>query len=127
MADEGAVQTLTRAECLRCRPDFLSIQRHGLRARGRYMTLVCRASVHGISRLGIVAPRRLGNAVQRNRMKRRVRELFRRYKPSLALDVVVLPRPELGAVPFSFLQEDYCRVLRRQLRAIARHHDIPAC
>lgn len=118
MADENAVRTLTRAECLRSRPDFLSIQRRGLRARGRYMTLVCRASAQGISRLGIVAPRRLGNAVQRNRMKRRVRELFRHCKPSVALDVVVLPRSELGAVPFSILEEDYSRVLRRQLRAI---------
>ncbi len=49
----------------------------------------------GGTRLGITASRRVGNAVVRNRVKRRVREWFRRMGPERAepVDWVVIARP----------------------------------
>ena len=49
----------------------------------------------GPARLGIAATRKMGAAVERNRAKRLVRELFRHNKPALAVDVVVVPRREI--------------------------------
>ena len=50
------------------------------------------ASEHG-PRIGITIPRRWGNAVERNRMKRHLREAFRRNKELFAgIDVVVQPK-----------------------------------
>ena len=81
------------------------------------MTLIGLPGGRGPSRLGVVAPRRLGNAVRRNLIKRRVRELFRHDKPAPVTDLVVLPFREFPDVPFDALRSDYRRTLRRHLRA----------
>ena len=113
------VRTLARRERIRRRRDFLQIQQRGTRTRGRYMTLIGRPGDGVCSRLGIVAPRRLGNAVRRNGIKRRVRELFRRDKPKIAIDLVVLPFRDFSDASFGALRHDYRRTLHRQLRALA--------
>ena len=113
------ITTLTRAERIRRRPEFLTTQRCGSRTAGRYLTLVGRQNGRAMSRLGVVASRRLGKAVARNRVKRRVRELFRHNKPNdMSLDLVVLPLREFLKTPFASLQDDYYRTLRRQLRSL---------
>ena len=84
------------------------------------MTLIGLPGEQGCSRLGIVAPRRLGNAVRRNLIKRLVRELFRHEKPIPVTDLVVLPFREFPDAPFRLLQGDYHRTLLRQLRARVR-------
>ena len=81
------------------------------------MTLIGLPNTGAASRLGIIAPRRLGKAVRRNHSKRRVRELFRHSKPVAALDLVVLPRREFLDAPFAILLDDYRHTLRRQVRA----------
>jgi ribonuclease P protein component len=81
------------------------------------MTLVGLPNGRALSRVGVVAPRRLGKAVLRNHAKRRVRELFRRNKPLADLDLVVLPRREFLDAPFAVLLDDYRRTLRRQVRS----------
>lgn len=50
--------------------------------------------VDGERRLGVTASRKLGGAVERNRVKRRVREWFRRSKHRLApgTELVVIAR-----------------------------------
>ena len=83
------------------------------------MTLIGLPGEQGCSRLGIVAPRRLGNAARRNLIKRLVRELFRHDKPIPVTDLVVLPFREFPDAAFSSLQVDYHRTLLRQLRARA--------
>lgn len=69
-----------------------------------------------VSRLGIVATRRLGKAVRRNRSKRRVRALFRHHRPDAGLDLVVFPQREFLDAPFATLLDDYRRTLRRLVR-----------
>jgi ribonuclease P protein component len=56
------------------------------------------------ARLGLVVSRKVGNAVRRNRWKRRIREVFRLVQAELptGLDLVVLPRggaqPDFGKI-----------------------------
>jgi ribonuclease P protein component len=44
----------------------------------------------------------VGNAVARNRVKRRLREIFRRSRPSVPVDIVVNARPSAGAAGTEF-------------------------
>ena len=90
---------------------------------GRYLTLIGRPNALDCDRLGIIASRRVGGAVERNRAKRRLRDLFRREAPSRArdegrrpMDVVVIARPGLIDAPFAILEEDFCGALRKLRR-----------
>jgi ribonuclease P protein component len=90
----------------------------GIRVHGRFFTLVMAPNDESAIRLGIVASRKLGNAVTRNRAKRLIREVFRRIPepmPSFRADLVVIPRAELLSAPFETLQEDFRGTLRRGL------------
>jgi len=62
-------------------------------------------------RFGVAATRKLGSAVERNRAKRRAREIFRRHKMAAGLDIVIVPRREMLDAPFSSLEADYHAVL----------------
>lgn len=79
---------------LRKRPQFLEIARRGRRAHTRHFLLQALAAGPGPGRLGVTVTKRVGNAVVRNRIKRRVREAFR-TSPVLrdsGLDLVVIAK-----------------------------------
>ena len=93
------------------------MQQQGVRTRGRYLTLFVLENDRDVSRLGIIATRRLGGATKRNRSKRLVRELFRLDKSRPGLDIVVMPRHGFSDAPFASLQDDYRATVRRDHRA----------
>lgn len=67
------------------------------------------------ARLGVITSRRVGGAVQRNRMRRRVRELFRAGKPQFSSNfwIVVVAKKGSAEAGFSELREEWLRLLRR--------------
>lgn len=93
------------------------MQRSGVRTRGRYLTLFTLPNRRDVTRLGVIATRRLGGAVLRNRAKRLAREIFRLDKGRPGFDVVVLPHRGFSAAPFPALQADYQTARRRGQRA----------
>jgi ribonuclease P protein component len=62
-------------------------------------------------RIGFTVGRTLGGAVQRNRMKRRLREAVRMSRPAtgIAADVVINPKKSLLTVDFAALQNEVSR------------------
>jgi ribonuclease P protein component len=110
-------QGLSPRERIRRRADFQHVYERGLRTHARFMTLIILANDLPVTRLGVAATRRLGDAVHRNRAKRLVREVFRRNKTLPGFDVVVVPRPELLDAEFSSLEADYRGALRRRIRS----------
>jgi ribonuclease P protein component len=111
-------ERLTPLERIRRKSDFASLYRDGSRFRGHHFTLVFRRNGLDHSRLAVVASRKVGSAVIRNRVKRRFRELFRRNKALLteSLDLIVITRPESGAAPWPDLRESYISALKTILR-----------
>lgn len=77
------------------RVDFSRAQRCGAGVRCRHFVLLCYlGQEQREARLGIVASRKVGNAVVRNRAKRRVREWFRKksdWPPGSDWVVIVYP------------------------------------
>jgi ribonuclease P protein component len=84
---------------VRKRTEFLRIQQGGRRVVSPGFVFMLQRSADGQGpRLGITASRRVGNAVERNRAKRLVREAFRAVRSSWpAADVVVIVRQGLGS------------------------------
>lgn len=95
------------------------MQENGRRVAARYVTLLGRPNTLDRDRFGVIASRRLGGAVARNRAKRRLREVFRRGLPAASrpadrtLDVVAIARRELLDAPFAALEADFQNALRR--------------
>ena len=81
---------------LRKRADFLRVQAIGRRATAKHFVLLVAAGpdAGAKSRLGIVATKKVGNATQRNRIKRICRECFRLWPDFLpnGIDLVVIAR-----------------------------------
>ena len=77
------------------------------------MTMFTRERESGPARLGIAATRKMGAAVERNRAKRLVRELFRHNKPVTATDVVVVPRREMLGAPYDRIETEFRALLSR--------------
>ena len=100
-------------EHVRKRAEFELIYKTGLKRSGRLMTMFTRNREAATPRLGIAATRKMGPAVERNRAKRLVRELFRHHKPAGGVDVVVVPRREMLDAPYARLEAEFCALLNR--------------
>jgi len=97
-------QRLSRRWRVRQRREYVSLQRDGRRRTTRHFVLVFRPRPDGGSRLGITVSRKVGCAVRRNHVKRRVREWFRRHREQLTppQDLIVIARP--GAAELSYAE-----------------------
>jgi len=89
---------------LRRRTEFEAVRRNAFRFEDGLFLFQSAALRHPDERprLGVIATRRLGNAVTRNRAKRILRELFRLNQSAIpgGSDLVLLARPKLlRAVP----------------------------
>jgi len=96
------------------------VYERGTRVHSRYCTLFPLPNERQEGRLGIAATRKLGGAVQRNRAKRLIREVFRRNKLAAGFDVVVVPKRELLDTSLTVLETDYRTILERALTQRAR-------
>lgn len=101
------------------------MQTQGRRAATRFVTLLVVPNHHPHDRLGLIASRKFGNAVARNRAKRRLREVFRQLEPDTVgarglqgLDVVAIPRRALLDAPYGEVATDVAATLARLRREV---------
>jgi len=121
---------------VRRRSDYLRVQANAQRVTtAHYYFLLAPSPSSGSARLGMIVTRKVGNAVVRNRIKRIVRECFRRTRGLFpdGIDVVVVARA--GAEALSQGQADaewegvrpYLQKRARQAlaRAVEKNHVPP--
>lgn len=67
------------------------------------------------SRLGVITNRKVGNAVTRNRVRRLLRESFRRHQLDLFIpvDLVLVARPTLAGKSFAEVERVFLDTARK--------------
>ena len=93
----------TSADRLTRRQDFGAIAQHGRRVRHRLLTLGFQANGLPRNRYGYAIGKRVGNAVTRNLVRRRLREIVRLLPLAAGYDIVVTARPEAARASFDDL------------------------
>ena len=122
-SDEGGTdRTFPRASRLRARKLFLEVYERGQRVQSSFFILFGVKGATRLSRLGITATKKFGHAAARNRIKRVVREIFRKNRDTAASPVDVVVNVKMGALEQSYdrLEADLVsrlRELRRRLGA----------
>ena len=100
-------QGFPKAARIRRRREFLSFGRSGEKRRTASFVFVLERT-NAEPRLGITVSRKVGGAVTRNLLKRRIREVFRRHptRDQLGHDLVLIAKPGVGALPMDALQRE---------------------
>jgi len=100
---------------LRRKADFDAIGRHGMVRSSRLLVLRSLRTSGSSVRIGLSTPRSLGGAVQRNRVRRRLRDLVREQLSAVevGLDLLLIARSEAGSTTYSELREALRSLLER--------------
>ena len=104
--------SFTKADRLRRRSEYLRVQAQGRRIHSRHFGVTLAASETPGPRLGLVVTRRFGKAARRNRMKRLLREFFRRHKGRLpSRDLVIMAKKGAELLTYDQIVEELGRLL----------------
>ena len=89
--------------------DFRRLYAKGRSSANRFLVLYCRRNGRGVNRMGYTVSSKLGGAVVRNRVRRRLREIARLNMPELKTgwDVVVVARSRAVAASYAELDRAY--------------------
>ncbi len=105
--------SFSKADRLRRRAEFLRVQAQGNRIHSRHFGVTLAPPAGPGPRLGLVVTRRFGKAVRRNRMKRLLREFFRRHKGRLpSRDLVIMAKKGAEALNYDQVAEELGRLLK---------------
>ena len=113
---------LKKADRILKRSEFVGLSNSGRTVRGEFFLAVVAPSRSEKSRLGVTASRRVGEAVQRNRIKRLAREFFRRNRQRIkgSWDINLIARKgaaeQTNEIIFLALEDIFTR-LSRQLES----------
>lgn len=102
------IEYFKREQRLRNSKQFDHAYQSGLRVQAPFFVLYGTLNQKDFHRLGTTVSRKIGKAVVRNRIKRRIREIFRRYMPKdiPAMDLVLNARKAIRDCPFGILKEE---------------------
>ncbi|MEF8726105.1 MAG: ribonuclease P protein component [Candidatus Bipolaricaulota bacterium] len=88
--------SFTKENRLKTEKDFSRVYRDGRRFEGDFFVFYLLEKEEGKPRIGIVTPKGIGSAVERNRVKRIIRESFRKNKGIFdSYDFIVKPQKEV--------------------------------
>ena len=111
---------------------FRRLYHRGATAGNRLLVVYCLRNGTGHSRLGLTVSAKLGHAVERNRMRRRLREIYRLHEAELlpGYDIVIVARSRAMEADFAELTRAFltlagrtglCRRPRNEARPAGAH------
>jgi ribonuclease P protein component len=104
-----ASRSFPRTSRLTARREFAAVYEKGRRTGSASLILFGLPNSVGHCRLGITVTRKVGGAVERNRIKRVFRDIFRRHRTTLepGLDLVVNAKKGTDRVPTADLEREF--------------------
>jgi|GEM_PF-1100428 ribonuclease P protein component len=103
------------------RLEFTRTMDEGTKIVTPHMVVIGRRNDFPLSRIGFIVSKKLGGAVERNRVRRRLRELFRNlpHKPQ-GLDIVVIARGHAADADFAVLERSLREGLEKLMGRLNR-------
>lgn len=88
--------------------EFDNVFKNGCKFVEKNVVVYYHPNSEPLSRLGVIVPKRVGNAVTRNKVKRQVREIFRINRDNLSagVDIVVIARKKAGGAGYLRMKEE---------------------
>ena len=110
-------------ERLKQRADFLAAAKGARVPAGSFVLQARERRDTAPSRVGFTVSKKVGNAVERNRVRRRLREIVRRHATLAAqtgFDYVLIGRQAALAMPFDEIGAEFTRAMSRMRRNAAK-------
>ena len=116
---------MRREQRLRRPRDFALVRREGRSWPGRLLVLAARPNGLDMNRFGFSVSKRVGNAVTRNRVKRRLREAARLRDVSPGWDILLIARADAAGAGYHELEGSMTNLLKRA-KLLRPHRETPA-
>lgn len=115
MKGDDESQSFPKSLRLLRRAEYRKVYDEGRRRSAPICTIFYRANGLTRTRLGITTTKALGSAVTRNRIRRRLREVFRLHRTAIPAgwDVVLNPRSSVATIPFLQLEKELLHLFPR--------------
>ena len=100
---------------LKLNHEFRRLYNKGASAAGPYMAIYCRKNRRSESRLGLTTGVKLGCAVRRNRVRRRLREIYRtnEYRLAPGWDIVIVARVKSVYARYGEMEHSFLSLVRK--------------
>jgi len=100
---------------LRKKGEFRKIYDQGRKYFGRYLILFVVKKDSETNRYGIVASKKVGKAVIRNRSRRQIREIVRSARGNIASgnDIILVVKSSAVGASYADLQQDFASLCRK--------------